>query len=174
MIKPVVFAAALLIPALAPLASHAAEGDRASRAAEQFKRADTDGNGSLSRAEAEKGSPRLAKNFDTIDANKDGQVSPAEIDAWRKARAAQMNTQRDERVAAARANFNEHFKKADTDGDGALSKAEAENGMPRLAGKFDRIDSDRNGKISQEEVNAWLKARRDARQARPTGKVEPR
>lgn len=52
-----------------------------------FKRADTDGNGMLSRAEAEKGMPRLARHFDQIDTNKDGQLSRQEIAAARKTRA---------------------------------------------------------------------------------------
>ena len=37
-----------------------------------FKRADTDGNGMLSRTEAEKAMPRLARHFDQIDTNRDG------------------------------------------------------------------------------------------------------
>lgn len=51
-----------------------------------FKKTDADGNGSLSRAEAEKGMPRLARHFDVIDANKDGQLSREEMSAARKAR----------------------------------------------------------------------------------------
>ncbi len=55
------------------------------RAADHFKKSDADGNGSLSRAEAEKDMPRLARHFDMIDANKDGQLSPEELSAARKA-----------------------------------------------------------------------------------------
>ncbi len=55
------------------------------RAAERFKKSDADGNGSLSRAEAEKNMPRLARRFDMIDANKDGQLSREEMSAARKA-----------------------------------------------------------------------------------------
>lgn len=61
---------------------------RAARAAamdKRFKSADTDGNGMLSRAETEKGMPRLARRFERIDADKDGQVSRDEIAAARKA-----------------------------------------------------------------------------------------
>ena len=51
----------------------------------RFKKADADGNGMISRAEAEKAMPRLVSRFDSIDANKDGQVSREEMAAARKA-----------------------------------------------------------------------------------------
>ncbi len=51
-----------------------------------FKKADADGNGMISRAEAEKAMPRLARHFDLIDANKDGQITRDEIVTARKAR----------------------------------------------------------------------------------------
>lgn len=56
------------------------------RAADHFRKTDADGNGTWSRAETEKGMPRLARHFDMIDANKDGQLSPEELGAARKAR----------------------------------------------------------------------------------------
>lgn len=52
----------------------------------RFKQADSDGNGTLSREEAAKGMPRLAKNFDAIDTSKDGQLSPDEIRAYMRDR----------------------------------------------------------------------------------------
>ena len=55
------------------------------RAADHFKKSDADGNGSLSRAEAEKDMPRLARHFDMIDTHKDGQLSQEELSAARKA-----------------------------------------------------------------------------------------
>ena len=61
---------------------------RAERAAafdKRFKSADTDGNGMISRAEAEKAMPRLVRRFERIDANKDGQVTRDEMAAARKA-----------------------------------------------------------------------------------------
>lgn len=170
------FAAVLIAAPLSSAwatADQAGEGDRATRAAERFKRADADGNGSLSRAEMEKAAPHMARHFDALDANRDGQVTPAEIDDWRKSRAARAEGTQAERIARARAGFDAHFKKADSDGDGALSKAEADKGMPRLAGKFDRIDADRDGKITRQEVHAWLKARRDARHHKPAGPATP-
>ena len=58
---------------------------REARTADRFKKADADGNGSLSRAQADKGMPRLARRFDGMDANKDGQLSQEELNAARKA-----------------------------------------------------------------------------------------
>lgn len=53
---------------------------------ERFKRADKDGNGAISRAEAEQSIPLLARRFDGLDANKDGQITMDELAAARKAR----------------------------------------------------------------------------------------
>ncbi len=126
------------------------------RRIESFKKADADGNGMLSRAEVEKSLPKLARQFDAIDANRDGNLAPEEIRAWSRAR-------RGHRRESARARFQEYFNKADTDGDGALSRAEAEQGMPRIARKFDAIDANRDGKVTQDEMRAWFQARRAAR-----------
>ena len=46
---------------------------------EKFDVADTDHDGMLSRDEATKGLPHLAKHFDTIDANHDGKLSMQEL-----------------------------------------------------------------------------------------------
>ena len=61
-------------------------GDKKGAFIERFKRADRDGNGAVSRAEAEQSLPRLARRFDRIDANKDGQITLEELAAARKAR----------------------------------------------------------------------------------------
>lgn len=59
--------------------------ERQAKFDERFKKADADGNGVISRAEAEKSMPRMARHFEHIDANKDGQVSREEATAARKA-----------------------------------------------------------------------------------------
>jgi len=61
------------------------KAERRAYAEQRFKKADSDGNGAINRGEAEKGMPRLAKHFDRIDANKDGQLSVAELQAARQA-----------------------------------------------------------------------------------------
>jgi len=58
----------------------------------------------------------------------------------------------------------EKFAAADTDHDGALSRAEAAAGMPRLAKRFDAIDTDHDGKLTLAEVAAFLKQARAERQ----------
>jgi Ca2+-binding EF-hand superfamily protein len=55
------------------------------------------------------------------------------------------------------------WKRVDTDGDGAVSRAEAEANAPRLAKNFDQVDADGDGKVSREELEA---AGKQARQAR--------
>ena len=58
---------------------------------------------------------------------------------------------------AARAQkLEERFKAADKDGDGKLTKAEAEAGMPRLAKNFDRIDTDHKGYITLDQLKAAM------------------
>ena len=64
----------------------------------------------------------------------------------------------------------ERFKKADTNGDGALSKAEADAaGMKRLSANFDKIDTNKDGKITREEMKAAREARKGERKGRRGG-----
>lgn len=155
-----VIAALLLAPAIAL----AATTGKNARLAGQFRRADADGNGMLSRAEAERAAPPLAKHFDAIDAGRDGQISPEEIRAFRRS---ERGARGGARGTQAGAKFEHYFARADADGDGALSRAEAERGLPRVAKKFGRIDRDGDGRLTRAEMQAWLAARRAAR----TGKA---
>lgn len=113
--------------------------------------------GALTRAEAERRAPRLVRHFDAIDADGDGRITAREIRAWRKAGRGRgrVNT-----GAGPRERFDALFRRADADGDGALSPAEARAALPRLARKFERVDADGDGRITLEEAHAWLDARR--------------
>jgi len=65
------------------------------------------------------GRAATARNFEAIDANRDGQIGPEEIRAWRRS----QKGERRARADAARAKFDQHFARADADGDAALSRA---------------------------------------------------
>jgi len=56
----------------------------------------------------------------------------------------------------------ERFRQADTDGDGSLNKDEAMHGMPRIAKNFQAIDANRDGQVSCDELQAFIRARRKA------------
>jgi hypothetical protein len=105
-------------------------------------RADTDGDGRVSRAEATAaGSERAGEWFDKLDQNKDGYVTSDEIKQARATRQGDMKQKMAER-----------FKEADTNGDGQLSLDEVQAKLPRLADRFNAIDTDKNGLLSKEEL----------------------
>ncbi len=123
--------AALALTASASLADSRGDGDRA--------------HGPERRAE------RISAMFDRFDADKDGVITEAEIEAARATR-----------LAA-----------ADTNGDGALSAEEftaraVARAAERAAGMFARLDADGDGKLSDAEMQprrggmmAWLDADKD-------------
>jgi Ca2+-binding EF-hand superfamily protein len=103
---------------------------------------DANSDGIVTREEAQS-HPRLSADFDTADTNKDGQLDAAEMNAHRQRMRAEMHTKGEER-----------WKAADIDGDGSLSLAEAQASMPRLAESFDKVDADRNGLVSRDEMRS--------------------
>jgi len=126
------------------LAGHAIAGDepRGGAPHDAFMRADTDGDGKVSRAEASAAADkRTAEWFDKLDLNKDGYVTQDEIQQAHEARREQMQ-----------AAFDEKFKAADTNSDGKLSLDEVQAKMPRLAQRFSTLDADKDGFLSKEEI----------------------
>jgi Ca2+-binding EF-hand superfamily protein len=73
------FAAAIALPGIT-----FADSDHVAKMEAAFKAADKNGDGKLDKEEA-KAMPRVSKNFDAIDADKDGSVTMAEIQAYMKA-----------------------------------------------------------------------------------------
>jgi len=56
--------------------------------------------------------------------------------------------------------FSEQFRAADKDGDGALTRSEAESAnLTRVVENFDRIDANRDGKVTREEIRTLVRAR---------------
>ena len=121
--------------------------DHGARMETRFKAADKDNDGSLTREEA-KGMPRVAKNFDAIDADKSGTVTLVEIQASMKKMAKETHKRGAER-----------FKAADTDNDGNLTREEAKV-MPNVAKNFDAIDADKSGTVTGKEIHNYMKAHR--------------
>jgi len=64
--------------------------------------------------------------------------------------------------AEAQARNEERFKKADANGDGRLSREEAQKSMPQIARDFDRIDANKDGLVTKEELEAARKPRAGA------------
>jgi hypothetical protein len=105
---------------------------------------DANGDGIITREEAQV-YPRLATHFDAADANRDGRLEGAEIEAGR-----------DTAKREARAAIRERWNAADKDGDGAISQAEANEAMPRLGKRFGDFDANGDGKISREEIHLFM------------------
>ena len=103
---------------------------------ERLKAADTNGDGMLSRAEAA-ALPRLAGHFDAIDANKDGQVTFDELRAFHQ-------SHHGKRGGA--------MKAADTNGDGRISRDEY---LAQAAARFDRLDANKDGAITPDELKGF-------------------
>ena len=140
--------------ALAPLAATAEEPAPSPQgpppgAAERWAAHDTDGDGAISLAEAQANAPLIARDFTRFDADGDGKITRAEMHTVRSAT-------REERQARAE----EHYRAADTNGDGGIDLAEAQAGMPRAAEKFGDIDTDGNGQLTREEMRTYMRAHR--------------
>jgi len=125
------------------LAGHAIAGDQPrSDAPRDEMRADKDGDGRVSRAEANAAATERSNEwFDKLDLNKDGYITSEEMRQARETRHGEM-----------REAFDEHFKAADANGDGQLSLEEVQANMPRLAERFSTLDQDKNGLLSREEL----------------------
>lgn len=90
--------------------------------------------------------------FRQLDTNKDGKIERTEVLAWSEAR----------------------FKALDTAGDGALTKEQYVDAMiakmrPRLEQRFDKLDADKDGKVTAAEFEAPALARFDRRDTAKTG-----
>lgn len=130
---------------------------------------DTNGDHLISRDEAA-ARPALAKNFDAIDTNHDGELSRDELRAWHRDHRQQRETRRAGRVDSA-------FARADANGDGKLSAAEAaRSNFPALVNHFDVIDANHDGFVTRSELDAFMAAHhgehRHADQAPPTASAE--
>ena len=120
------------------------DGSRAPPTPNQIiERLDSDASGSITEDEA-KGF--VAKYFERIDANSDGEISEVEL--------LQVRENRGQKPKQGRADI----KAADSDQNGAISIDEAgDAGLEKVVENFDRIDADGDGEISKEEMHQLRK-----------------
>lgn len=120
------------------------DGNRVPPTPDQIiERLDSDGSGSITEDEA-KGF--MAKYFERIDANSDGEISEVELLHVRENRGQKPKQGR------------EDIKAADTDQNGAISIDEAtEAGLMKMVENFDKIDTDGDGEVSEEEMHQLRK-----------------
>lgn len=97
--------------------------------------------------------PRFAARFGEIDANRDGQLDQAEMNAHREKMHAEMHSRGEER-----------WKTADRDGDGSISRDEATASMPRMAERFGQFDANSDGRVSREEMRQFRDQHRRSKQ----------
>ena len=119
---------------------------------ERFRAMDKDNDGSISRDEFQGPAPR----FDILDANKDGLISQDEV-AQHQRREAEGRASAGEKPGPAR--ILEKLRGMDANGDGRVSRDEFQGPAPL----FDRIDTDKNGSITQDEAARFAETASEGR-----------
>ncbi|MEM1232504.1 MAG: EF-hand domain-containing protein [Pseudomonadota bacterium] len=134
-------AAALSITSLTAEARGNEGGQRA-----DFSTLDADGNGEITQAELR---AHAQSRFNEVDANGDGALSAEEMLAARES----ANSERLER------RISRMIERRDANGNGALDFEEFTPGDSRMAARFEGLDADGSGGISEGELEAAKEAR---------------
>ena len=113
------------------------------RIQEQLAEVDTNGDGAISKAEAD---AMRARHFDEVDANGDGVATQAEFEAHRERKQAERRSAR--------------YARLDTNGDGSVTKDEFLAGNDE---RFSRGDRNGDGTITREELREAAKQMREGR-----------
>lgn len=128
-------------------------------------------------------------SIEALDADGDGAVTPAEVEARKAARFAEADADGDgglsaEELVALEEIVRDEMRAVraaaqvgvmDDDGDGLLQASEIEARTPRLQPIFDRLDADGDGALTQAELDAGRPARGEGRDGArgPGGRGHP-
>ena len=132
----------------------------AAAGAGHFDRVDTNRDGAISRDEAR--TAHIAK-FNEIDTNRDGFLTADEFRANHAAHGAQARETMRDRMGKMREQRSAHrSERFDADNNGTISRQEWENGPARVRDeaqkmhkdRFDKIDTNKDGQLSVEELQA--------------------
>lgn len=77
------------------------------------------------------------------------------------------SAQRAQQMQQAREQLHQRFVAADRDGNGQLTRAEAQAGMPRVYRAFELIDTAHKGHVTEAEITAAIAARLASRRGMP-------
>jgi hypothetical protein len=168
--KHLVLAAGLLAGTLGAFAQTPSPGqakpERPMRHGMDTTRLDLNADGFISREEA-KAHPRLERGFARIDGNGDGKLSADEMTQFRARRMEQMQRHTQEQAkgksegqAARPGGPGGRYSRMDADGDGFITRDEAA-GRPVLQKRFDEIDTNKDQRLSREELRAARRQHRD-------------
>lgn len=109
--------------------------------------------------------------FKDMDANHDGKLTQIEMDAGHGTLAdkckVKMKDKCDVKGDRGGQSFDSRFDEVDINDDGALSKDEAEIGMPMLFKHFDEIDTGKDGKIGKDEIGEYMKGMHSKMHGKP-------
>jgi Ca2+-binding EF-hand superfamily protein len=137
------------------------EAMRQQKADAAFTDSDRNHDGKLSLAEWQAArNQKLAEQFRKLDANNDGALSQDEMRQAHEHHGMGGHHQGGE-------GMREKMQALDTDHDGAWSRAEIGDQLPRLSENFDSIDSNHDGKITREEMRAGRESMRAQSPSQP-------
>jgi len=154
--KSMLLASCVLVSSMALAAEPMQSGNEGGReqmrerAQAHFAESDQNHDGKLSLAEWQAARNKtLAEQFRKLDGNNDGALTQEEMRQAHEQRK-QMRGERRGQAGGMR----EKLRTLDTNQDQALSRAEIGDQLPKLSENFDSIDSDRDGKLTRDEIRA--------------------